>query len=160
MREELHELEETVEHENLHINRFIKNEVIEMAETVDEINDTMLEYENDIKFIKDVLINQNKSSSKKGGGQLRESSEDAIVMAIYSDDAEDGDINQNNANNTSQKQEQQITRSSEGVQEQKQEILDTEKKQKEPNLQIFRLKESENEMLNNNEKVEKMSELE
>ena len=57
MREELHELEETVEHENLHINRFIKNEVIEMAETVDEINDTMLEYENDIKFIKDLLIN-------------------------------------------------------------------------------------------------------
>ena len=160
MREELHELEETVEHENLHINRFIKNEVIEMAETVDEINDTMLEYENDIKFIKDVLINQNKSSSKKGGGQVRESSKDSIVMAIYSDDAEDGDINQNNANNTSQKQEQQITRSSEGVQEQKQEILDTEKKQKEPNLQIFRLKESENEMLNNNEKVEKMSELE
>ena len=57
MREELHELEETVEHESLHINRFIKNEVIEMAETVDEINDTMLEYEGDIKLIKDLLIN-------------------------------------------------------------------------------------------------------
>ena len=48
MKEELHELQQTVEHEILHIDRFIKKEVIDMADNIDFINDKIIEQENSI----------------------------------------------------------------------------------------------------------------
>ena len=59
MKLELHELEETVEHEILHIDRFVKNVVMDMADTVDSINDNVNEQEKSISIMKKILIDQN-----------------------------------------------------------------------------------------------------